>query len=84
MASSNPVQKGFLGHIEATARPMNVTLTPFAISRSDDVVLAFDGQRHDGIGAVLVLPEDPVLFNMRRRIVEQLTAHRLPSFFRHT
>jgi len=77
----NPVHKGFLEHIEATARPMNVTLTPFSISRPDDVVPAFDGIRRGGMGAVLVLPDDPVLFNMRRRIVEQLTAHRLPSFF---
>jgi putative ABC transport system substrate-binding protein len=77
----NPVHKGFLEHIEATARPMNVTLTPFTISRPDDVVPAFDGIRRGGMGAVLVLPDDPVLFNMRRRIVEQLTAYRLPSFF---
>ena len=41
-------------------------------------LMAFDG---GGMGAVLVLPDDPVLFNMRRLIVEQLTAQRLPSYF---
>ena len=77
----NPVHKRFLSDIEAAAQPISVTLTPFTVSRPDDVVPAFDGIRRGAMGAVLVLPDDPVLFNMRRLIVEQLTAHRLPSFF---
>ena len=77
----NPVHKSFLANIEAAARSTSVTLAPFAISRPDDVAPAFDGIRSGGMGAVLVLPDDPVLFNMRRLIVEQLTAQRLPSYF---
>jgi putative ABC transport system substrate-binding protein len=77
----NPVHKSFLANIEAAARSTSVTLAPFAISRPDDVAPAFDGIKSGGMGAVLVLPDDPVLFNMRRLIVEQLTAQRLPSYF---
>ena len=77
----NPVHKSFLADLEAAARRTSVTLTPFTISRPDDVAPAFDGIRRGGMGAVLVLPDDPVLFNMRRLIVEQLTAHGLPSYF---
>ena len=77
----NLVHKSFLADIGAAARQTGVTLTPFTISRPDEVAPAFDGIRRGGMGAVLVLPDDPVLFNMRRLIVEQLTAHRLPSYF---
>ena len=77
----NAVHKRFLADIEAAARRINVTLIPFTISRPNEVAPAFDDIRRSGAGAVLVLPDDPVLFNIRRLIVEQLTAHRLPSYF---
>ena len=77
----NAVHKRFLADVEAAARRINVTLIPFTISRPNEVAPAFDDIRRSGAGAVLVLPDDPVLFNIRRLIVEQLTAHRLPSYF---
>src|SRR5262245_12697123 len=56
----NAVHKRFLADIEAAAQPISLTLTPFTVSRPDDVVPAFDGIRRGAMGAVLVLPDDPV------------------------
>ena len=77
----NPVHKRFLTEVEATASSLGVTVTLFTISRPEEVAPAFDGIRRDGNNAVLVLPDDPNLFNIRRLIVERATAHRLPSFY---
>jgi putative ABC transport system substrate-binding protein len=78
---SNPVHKVFLGDIEAATRVLGVKLGTFPIGQLNHIDTAFDGMRSAGVDAVMVLPDDSYLFNLRRRIVENLAAAKLPSMF---
>jgi putative ABC transport system substrate-binding protein len=78
---SNPAHKVFLGDIEAATRLLGLKLTTFQINRLDDLDTAFYGMQSAGVDAVMVLPDDSYLFNLRRRIIEKLAAAKLPSMF---
>jgi putative ABC transport system substrate-binding protein len=78
---NNPVHKVFLRDIEVAARVLGLKLATFPISQIDHIDTAFDGMRSAGVDAVMVLPDDSYLFNLRRRIIEKLAAAKLPSMF---
>jgi putative ABC transport system substrate-binding protein len=77
----NPVHKVFLGEIEVANRLLGLKLTTYSIAQPDHIDKAFDGMHSAGTDALLVLPDDSYLFNLRRRIIERLTAAKLPSMF---
>ena len=79
--AGNPVHKIFLREMEAAAPPINVRLSPVAIGGKTDIAATFDGMAAQGVTGVLVLPDDPLLTNLRRRFVEMAAKHHLPSFF---
>jgi putative tryptophan/tyrosine transport system substrate-binding protein len=79
--AGNPVHKIFLREMEATAPRINVRLSPVDISGRTDVAATFQGMAARGVTGVLALPDDPMLTNLRRRIVEMAAKHGLPSFF---
>ena len=79
--AGNPVHKIFLREMEAAASPINVRLSPVAIGGKTDIAATFDGMAAQGVTGVLVLPDDPLLTNLRRRFVEMAAKHGLPSFF---
>ena len=78
---SNPVHKVFLRDIEAATQRLGLKLATFPISHPDHIDTAFDGIRSAGANAVMVLPDDSYLFNLRRRIIEKLAGAKLPSIF---
>jgi len=77
----NPVHKVFLGEIEAANRLLGLKLATYPITQLDHIDSAFDGMQSVGAHAVMVLPDDSYLFNLRRRIIERLAAAKLPSMF---
>jgi putative ABC transport system substrate-binding protein len=79
--SGNPVHKIFLREMEVAAHPIKVRLSPVAIGVKTDIAATFDGMAAQGVNGVLVLPDDPLLTNLRRRFVEMAARHQLPSFF---
>ena len=78
---NNPVHKVFLGDIENAARLLSLKLVTFPIAQPDNIDRAFEGMQSASADAVMVLPDDSYLFNLRRRVIERLKAARLPSMF---
>ena len=76
---NNPVHKLFLRDIENAAQLLSLKLVTFPIGQPDNIDTAFEGMRN--AGAVMVLPDDSYLFNLRRRIIQKLEAAKLPSMF---
>ena len=56
-------------------------MSPIAIGGKTDIAATFDGMAAQGVTGVLVLPDDPLLTNLRRRFIEMAAKHGLPSFF---
>lgn len=79
--STNPVHKSFLREMETAAGRLKIRLLPVEITLRTDIRAAFDGMARQGVASVLVLPDDPSLTHLRRRIIEMTVKHRLPSFF---
>ena len=78
---NNPVHKIFLRDIENAAQLLSLKLVTFPIAQPYNIDTAFEAIRSAGAGAVMVLPDDSYLFNLRRRIVRKLEAAKLPSMF---
>jgi putative ABC transport system substrate-binding protein len=78
---TNPVHTIFLREIQAAALPIDVRLSPVAISAKTDIAATADEMVARGVNGVLALPDDPMLTNRRRLIVEMATKRGLPSFF---
>jgi putative tryptophan/tyrosine transport system substrate-binding protein len=78
---NNSVHKVFLGDIENAAQLLSLKLVTFPITQPDTIGTAFEGMRSAGTEAVMVLPDDSFLFNLRRRVIEKLNAAKLPSMF---
>ena len=79
--AGNPVHKIFLREMDAASSPVNVRLSPVAIGATTDIAATFDEMVVRGVNGVLVLPDDPMLTNHRRRFIEMAAKHALPSFF---
>jgi putative tryptophan/tyrosine transport system substrate-binding protein len=78
---NNPVHKVFLRDIENAAQLLSLKLVTFPIAQPENIDTAFEGMRSVGADAVMVLPDDSYLFNLRPQILEKLNAAKLPSMF---
>ena len=78
---NNPVHKVFLRDIENAVQLLGLKLVTYPIGEVDHIDTAFEGMRSAGAGAVMVLPDDSYLFNLRPRIIEKSNAAKLPSMF---
>ena len=78
---NNAVHKVFLRDIENATQLLGLKLVTFPIAQPDNIDTAFEGMRSARAGAVMVLPDDSYLFNLRRRIIQELEAAKLPSMF---
>src|SRR5262245_45777730 len=65
---NNSVHKIFLRDIENAAQLLGLKLVTFPIAMPDNIDTAFEGMRSAGADAVMVLPDDSYLFNLRPRI----------------
>lgn len=78
---NNPVHKLFLRDIANAAQLLSLKLVTFPIAQPDNIDTAFEEMRSAGTNAVMVLPDDSYLFNLRPRIIDKLNAAKLPSLF---
>ena len=78
---NNPVHKVFRRDIENAVQLLGLKLVTFPIGEVDHIDTAFEGMRSGGADAVMVLPDDSYLFDLRRRIINKLDAAKLPSMF---
>ena len=79
--ANNPVHKIFLGDIENAAQLLSLKLVTFPIGQPDSIDTVIEQMRSAGADAVMVLPDDPYLFNWRHRIADKLNLAKLPSMF---
>ena len=78
---NNGVHKLFLGDIENAAQLLGLKLATFPIGKPDNIDTVIERMRSAGADAVMVLPDDPYLFNLRRLITDKLNIAKLPSMF---
>jgi putative tryptophan/tyrosine transport system substrate-binding protein len=78
---NNPVHKLFLNEIAGATQLLTLKLAKLPISQPDHIDTAFDQMRSAAIDAVVVLPDDVFLFNLRPRIVAKSAAATMPSVF---
>jgi putative ABC transport system substrate-binding protein len=79
--ANNPVHKVFLSDIGGATQLLGLKLATFPIGRPEHIDTAFDSMQSAGADAVVVLPDDSYLFNLRRRIIQRLAAAKWPSMF---
>jgi putative ABC transport system substrate-binding protein len=76
----NPVHALGWQRLTAAAEPMGLKLVKLEISTADDLPAAMDTAVREQAGALFVLPDDPLMLNIRPQLVAGAAAHRLPDF----
>jgi len=81
MNANNPVHALGWQRLESTAREMNLKLLKVELTKSDDLLAAIDAAVRARAGALFVMPDDPMMFNLRPQIVELAAKNRMPDFY---
>ncbi len=79
--TTNPVHSLMWQKLEGPARQLNLKLVRVDLARGADVPAAFDAAVRAQADAIFVLPDDPMLFNNRVRIVGLATENHMPGFY---
>lgn len=66
--------------LEREAPAMGLRVLRFEINAPDDVAGAMEAAARAAVGALLVLSDDPLMFNSRPQIVAAAAKHRIPDF----
>jgi putative ABC transport system substrate-binding protein len=77
----NPVHALGWQRLEAAAQPTSFKLVKVEISRLDDLPTAMDTAMRAHAGALFVLPDDPLMLNIREQLVEIAAKNRIPDFY---
>jgi putative ABC transport system substrate-binding protein len=81
MNANNPVHALGWQRLESTAREMNLNLLKVELTKADDLPAAIDAAVRARAGALFVMPDDPLMFNLRPQIVELAAKNRMPDFY---
>jgi len=79
--ANNPVHALGWQRLESAARGMNLTLFKVELKKSDELPAAIDAAAGARAGALFVMPDDPMMFNLRTQIVELAAKYRIPDFY---
>jgi ABC-type uncharacterized transport system substrate-binding protein len=79
--ANNPVHALGWERLETAAQAMNLNLLKVELSKSDDLPAAIDAAARARVGALFVMPDDPMMYNLRPRIVELAAKYRMPDFY---
>jgi putative ABC transport system substrate-binding protein len=77
----NPVHDLGWQRLESAARSMNLSLVRIDLGSSSEVQQAMDAALQAHAGALLVLPDDPLMFNARPQLVALAAKYHLPDFY---
>ena len=77
----NPVHPRLLRGLLQAGKGLDMTLVRIDVAGSKDFPAAFDTIAREGLGALLVLPDDNMTMNWRVQLVELATAHRIPTMY---
>jgi putative ABC transport system substrate-binding protein len=81
MNANNPVHALGWQRLEVAALALNVSLLKVELKSSDELVAAADAAVRARAGALFVMPDDPMMFNLRPQIVDVAAKNRLPDFY---
>jgi putative tryptophan/tyrosine transport system substrate-binding protein len=81
MNANNPVHALGWQRLESTAQELNLKLLRVELKKSDDLPAAIDAAVRAQAGALFVMPDDPMIFNLRPQIVELAAKYRMPDFY---
>jgi putative ABC transport system substrate-binding protein len=79
--AGNPVHTLGWQRLESAAQEMNLKLLKVELKKSDELAAAIDGAARAQAGALFVLPDDPMMYNLRPQIVELAAKNRMPDFY---
>jgi putative ABC transport system substrate-binding protein len=78
---NNPVHTLGWQRLETAADEMNLKLLKLELAKSDDLPAAIDAAVSARAGALFILPDDPMMYNLRPQIVALAAQNRLPDFY---
>jgi putative ABC transport system substrate-binding protein len=81
MNANNAVHALGWQKLEVAAPLLKLNLVKIEVSGPDDIVAGVNTAVSSRAGALFVMPDDPMFFNYRARIVELAARHRLPDFY---
>ena len=79
--SGNSVHDVAWKRLADAAKVRKIRLIKIDVKSIDQVAAAFDAARRAGAQAIFVLPDDPILYNAHRRIVDLAAKQRMPDFY---
>jgi putative tryptophan/tyrosine transport system substrate-binding protein len=79
--ANNPVHALGWQRLQSSAQEMNRSLLKVELKTSDELPAAIDAAVRAQAGALFVMPDDPMMFNLRPRIVELAAKYRMPDFY---
>ena len=79
MNANNPVHALGWQRLESTAQELNLKLLKVELKKSDDLPAAIDAAVRAQAGALFVMPDDPMMFNLRPQIIELAAKYRMPD-----
>ena len=77
----NTVHEALWSDVEAAARPIGVTPVRAEVRGTADLDTALAGLNKISADGLLVLPDDPMTFNFRQRIVDAVNQLRVPALY---
>jgi len=77
---NNPVHALGWDTLSRTAQEMNLVLLKIELKAGGDLAAGLDTAVRARAGALFVLPDDPMMMNLRPQIVELAAKHNLPDF----
>jgi putative ABC transport system substrate-binding protein len=79
--ANNPVHALGWETLSAAAAASGIVLRKIEIKVGDDLDAAFEAAAQAKAGALFLMPDDPLLMNLRPRIVDLANKHRVPDFY---
>jgi putative ABC transport system substrate-binding protein len=79
--ANNPVHALGWQTLEGAAQLLKMKLMKIEIRNRDGIEAGIEAAARARAGALFVMPDDPLFYNTRMRIVELAAKHRLPDFY---
>ena len=79
--TNNPVHPRLWQELERVGSARNIALVRIDVAGPRDFPAAFDTIAREHLGALFLLPDDPMTMNSRGRLLELVKKNRLPTFF---
>lgn len=79
--ANNPVHLLGWQRLANAAQDMNLNLLKVELKRLDELAAAIDAAARARAGALFVMPDDPMMINLRFQIVELAAKYRMPDFY---